>query len=204
MLLQVSWDFYNAAKHGFLQLQQQVEQLDVQLPERRDGWSWQQWGAFLSDPLPYSKAEVQGAIRQLRLANHGTKAELVLKVLSAFGLKTPSTASPKLLRALALECTDPLCRGLACGELYSAREALLLWPSPLRKQSLGAGSGLTYDQVNNAQSAAAWRKLLVSVGVESKAQLLELKSSAEAARAKLVEEEKQRQQEQSCGPYLGF
>jgi hypothetical protein len=117
LLPQVSWDFHNAAKHGFTLLLQQVEQLTFKtefsyynkfdyalrwLPAAK-GWSWQQWAAFLSDPLPYMLKDLKDAADQLYVTKGGTKAQLVLRLLGAFGLKAPSNAPPQVLRAMALE-----------------------------------------------------------------------------------------------------
>jgi hypothetical protein len=115
--LQVSWDFYNAAKCGFAELQQDVDQLQISswdaysycietglkgLPAA-NGWTWQQWGAFLSDPLPFRLQELKVAAEQLGVFKTGSKAELVLRLLGSFGLKAPSKVPPQLLRAVALE-----------------------------------------------------------------------------------------------------
>jgi hypothetical protein len=138
VLLQVSWDFYNAAKHGFLQLQEQFEQLQITpqsmhcwdleaglkgLPAA-NGWTWQQWSTFLSGPLPYKLPELKAAAEQLRAAKSGTKAELVVRLLGGFGLKAPSKAPPKLLRVIALERIT-LVPWSSCEELTATRRALL-------------------------------------------------------------------------------
>jgi hypothetical protein len=52
----------------------------------------------------------------------------------------------------------------------------------------GLGSGITKRQLQAAKSAAALRKLLRSVGVETKAQLLQLKDSAKAAKEQVLNE----------------
>ncbi|KAF6256904.1 hypothetical protein COO60DRAFT_58690 [Scenedesmus sp. NREL 46B-D3] len=199
----VSWDFYNAAKHGFVLLQQQVEKLhfmqqysyryDVDRALRRlpmaDGWTWQQWAAFLSDPLPYKVPDLKEAAKQLFLTRTGTKAQLVVRVLGAFGLSAPSKAPPQLLRALALE-RIALRPWLGAGALVEARSALSMLF--LVDEGLPAwGPGITRDQHKAAGSAAAWRKLLAAAGVKSKAQLLQLTSSAEAR----YEEIRQQQRE---------
>jgi hypothetical protein len=100
-------------------------------------------------------------------------------LLAGFGLQAPSKVPPQLLRALALErLVHKPWKG--CEDLHDTRKALLL---RFRFSQEGAQQpwafGLTNQQVKQAESAAAWRKLLVSVGVDSKAQLLQLKSSAE-------------------------
>jgi hypothetical protein len=200
LLLQVSWDFHNAAKHGFTLLQQQIEQLSFQdsyhsytlvyglkgLPAA-DGWSWQQWADLLSDPLPYKLNELKEAAKQLHVSRSGTKAELVVRLLGAFGLKAPSNAPPQLLRALALErmCLVPW---QGSDTILEPRHALYqlcalfnekVLPPDIQQQLAAVKGGLTLQQHAAAGNAAAWRQLLVSIGVESKAQLLQLKERAE-------------------------
>lgn len=211
-LLQVSWDFYNACKLGFVQLQQQVEQLRFKPPDywrRRgsnnaaaglaglpaaDGWSWQQWGAFLADPLRYNIQDLYDMAGQLGVPKSGKKAELLLKVLRAFGLSAPSKAPPQLLRAVVLEqrCLLPWQGGEALAEYRSN----LLYI--MRADSEPWGPGITQSQLVAAESAAAWRELLMSVGVDSKAQLLQLAASAAAAKEKMQQEQRERDEQRSA------
>jgi hypothetical protein len=204
VLLQVSWDFYNAAKSGFVQLQQHVEQLQITrrhwhysfgwhleagpkgLPAA-NGWTWQQWGAFLSDPLYYKLPEFKAAAEQLGVFKTSTKAELVVKLLGCFGLKAPSKVPPQLLRAVALERIALVPWG-GCEVLRAVHKELqqLFLYAGSKCERWGPEPGITKPQLQAAKSAAALRKLLNSVGVETKAQLLELKKDAEAAAAAAV------------------
>lgn len=52
--------------------------------------------------------------------------------------------------------------------------------------------GTTQKQLESAESATAWRRLLLSVGVVSKAQLLQLAASAAAAREERLQERRDR------------
>uniref|UniRef100_A0A383WDH8 SAP domain-containing protein n=1 Tax=Tetradesmus obliquus TaxID=3088 RepID=A0A383WDH8_TETOB len=124
-----SWDFYNAAKHGFAALEAQAAQLQVfvhdtsyysnpasvqressltsliqlaSLPEE-DGWTWEQWATFLQDPLQYKVAQLKQAAWQVGVPVSSSKAELVVNILQAFGLQQPSSVAPQLLRAVLLE-----------------------------------------------------------------------------------------------------
>jgi hypothetical protein len=201
LLLQVSWDFHNAAKHGITLLLQQVEQLTFtfeysyyhKLEEglaglpAADGWSWQEWAACLSDPLSYKLPELKEAARQLYVVKSGTKAELILRLLGAFGLKAPSKAPPQLLRAMALERMgfEPW-RGsenvrksrMTLFTLCNWCERPGLAPG-IRQQITAVTRGMTLQQLTSDRSAVAWRRLLVSTGVESQAQLLQLVDRAE-------------------------
>jgi hypothetical protein len=193
----VSWDFHNAAKHGFTLLQQQVEKLTIKrmggysygleyglryLPTA-DGWSWQQWADLLSDPLSYKLPDLKEAAKQLHMIRSGTKAELVLRLLGAFGLKAPSKAPPRVLRAIALEriCLRPW-RGMdpLLGPLHVIRHHYKLYdqkglPRAVQQQHIAAATGgITKQQLAAAINAAAWRRLLMLFGFESEEQLLEL------------------------------
>jgi hypothetical protein len=209
LLLQVSWDFHNAAKHGFTLLQQQVEQLKIKpdygyrlesglkgLPAAK-GWSWQQWADLLSDPLSCKLPDLQEAAKQLHVFKSGTKAELIVRLLGAFGLKAPSKAPPQVLRALALErmCWQPW---VGTESLLASQDAIyeLLrlgkncpWQElvpDIQQQIAAATGGITRQQLAAADSAAAWRQLLVSTGVETKAQLRQLKERVERAQGEVV------------------
>jgi hypothetical protein len=129
LLLQVSWDFHNAAKHGFTLLQQQIEQIEqltikpnygyrlesgLKCLPAANGWSWQQWAAFLCDPLSCKLPDLQEAAKQLHVFKSGTKAQLIVRLLGAFGLKA--------MRRLAMR------RHRCCGHLHlSACAGSLGW-----------------------------------------------------------------------------
>jgi hypothetical protein len=131
--------------------------------------------------------ELKEAAKQLHVSRSGTKAELVVRLLGAFGLKAPSKAPPQLLRALALErmCLVPW---QGSDTILEPRHALYqlcalfdekVMPPGIQQQLAAVKGGITCLQYAAAGNAAAWRQLLLSIDVESKAQLLPLKERAE-------------------------
>ncbi|WIA32719.1 hypothetical protein OEZ86_005905 [Tetradesmus obliquus] len=211
----VSWDFYSASKHGFATLEEQAADLQLlrraaiefwnkpagvrcsektlaqlqRLPEA-DGWSWQQWSAFLQDPLRYKLPELKQAARQLRVpGSNSSKAELVVNLLGAFGLQQPSSVAPQLLRAVLLErcCSYPWAGCELVSSVWDALKAMgrdevnRRWPGPSRKQS-GLARWLFSCSMTmvTVTSAAARRRLLQQfTGACSRQQLLQLQVTAQ-------------------------
>ncbi|WIA14453.1 hypothetical protein OEZ85_002978 [Tetradesmus obliquus] len=120
----VCWDFYHAAKHGFTALAEAASSLQQlpppddlpdyvlqdlleDLPQHRQHGQLPLLPFLQEDDLPQ---ELQHELRPARRQNPrsslkvtGTKAELVLRVLGAFGLTAPAKAPAALLRAMRLE-----------------------------------------------------------------------------------------------------
>jgi hypothetical protein len=210
VLLQVCWDFYNASKHGLAVLEAQAAGLTMRpqdaaaisckpasvkcsyktlqqlsaLPAA-GGWSWQQWAAFLQDPLQYKVPQLKQAAKQLGLPGNRIKAELLVSILQAFGLQEPSRVSPQLLRAVLLErCCS--CPWVGCQVVAAAWRALnSLGSSEVDRKWPGLG-----DKVLDCKiaSAAARRKVLqMHFGDCSKQQLKQLQEEVQQLKVGLNE-----------------
>ncbi|WIA20516.1 hypothetical protein OEZ85_004912 [Tetradesmus obliquus] len=215
LLPEVSWDFYNASKHGIAALEEQAAQLRVtpylssfkmagkvqcsiqtlqklQLLPVNPGWSWQKWAAFLQDPLQFKVAELKGAAKQLGMPGNRSKPELVVKLLQAFGLQQPSSVAPQLLRAVLLErCwPDPWagCEGLC--RAWSALQAL----GRFEIDRLYPGLGGKLQLGTAAERRRALRKY---AGVGSKQQLQQLATVVQRRRQHIheLDEEARRESE---------
>jgi hypothetical protein len=204
LVLQVCWDFYNASKHGVAVLEAQAACLTIQpqafnypknfwkfikpasvqcsvktlqqlsaLPAA-GGWSWQQWAAFLQDPLQYKVPELQVAARQLGVQCKRSKAELVMGILQAFGLQEPSRVSPQLLRAVLLErCCE--CPWEGCEVVVGVWTALTNVGIPFLDHKYPGLGAIAMN--NTTRSAAARRKtLLKHFGACRRQQLLQLQT----------------------------
>jgi hypothetical protein len=212
LLLQVSWDFYTASKHGFAALEALAEQLRLRqdlffskpasvqcsvktllqlplLPEH-NGWSWQQWTAFLQDPLQYKVADLKRAARQLRVPGKSSKAELVVNILQAFGLQQPSSVAPQLLRAVVLErcCAYPWAGCEVVNRVWDTLKSL--GSSEVDRKWPGSSEMMFSGNPNSAGQRRA--ALYMHAGASCKQQLLQLEVKVQQRKEQL------RQIQQRC------
>jgi hypothetical protein len=212
-VLQVSWDLYDACKLGFAALEQQVQQklpiIELRAscsesapPFYRLGWagttieSWclpnsgelPHWQQLVSDPLSCKVAEIkEAAARTLNLSTKGGKSEIVLRVLGVFGLTGPCNAPFSTLRAAVME------RGLYglwnnSGEVSSVITCFEKL-GPVGDAWMPALSSCKRAEVEASRGygLAGWQRLLFRAGVQSRAQLLQLKAEAEQRLAEVQE-----------------